>query len=41
MVYSALTQKNAVIRFQRANNLTADGIVGCNTWRAIVKKLGF
>lgn len=33
--------KNAVIRFQRANNLTADGIVGCNTWRAIVKKLGF
>ncbi len=31
--------KNAVIRFQRANNLTPDGIVGCNTWRAIVNKI--
>ncbi len=27
--------KNAVIRFQRANFLTADGIVGCQTWRAL------
>ena len=31
--------KNAIIRFQRANNLVADGVVGCNTWRAIVNKL--
>lgn len=27
--------KNAVIRFQNANGLSADGIVGCNTWTAL------
>lgn len=31
--------KNAVIRFQRANNLTQDGIVGCNTWRKLTSKV--
>ena len=30
--------RSAVIRFQRANNLSADGIVGCNTWRRITNK---
>lgn len=28
----------AVVRFQRANNLSADGIVGCNTWRRLTNK---
>lgn len=27
--------KSAVQSYQRANNLSADGIVGCNTWRNI------
>lgn len=27
--------RNAVIRYQSAKGLTADGIVGCNTWRAL------
>ena len=27
--------KNAVINYQRSRGLTADGIVGCNTWRSI------
>ena len=27
--------RNAVINFQRKVGLTADGIVGCNTWRAL------
>ena len=31
--------KNAVIRFQRANGLTADGIVGCNTWKKLTNKV--
>lgn len=31
--------KSAVVRFQKANNLSADGIVGCNTWRAITSKV--
>ncbi|MEG0873462.1 MAG: peptidoglycan-binding protein [Clostridia bacterium] len=31
--------KSAVINFQKANNLTPDGIVGCNTWRAITNKI--
>lgn len=30
--------KNAVIRFQRENSLSPDGIVGCNTWRKITNK---
>ena len=32
--------KSAVIRFQKANNLTADGIVGCITWDLLIKKIG-
>ncbi len=31
--------RSAVTRFQRANNLSADGIVGCNTWRALTAKV--
>lgn len=31
--------KNAVIRFQRANNLSQDGIVGCNTWKKLTSKV--
>ena len=27
--------KNAVIRYQRSRGLTADGIIGCNTWRSL------
>lgn len=27
--------RNAVIRYQRAKGLTADGIVGCNTWKSL------
>lgn len=27
--------RNAVIAYQRAKGLTADGIVGCNTWRSL------
>ena len=30
--------RSAVVRFQRANNLSADGIVGCNTWRRLTNK---
>ena len=30
--------RNAVVSFQRANNLSTDGIVGCNTWRKITNK---
>lgn len=26
---------NAVIRYQRSRGLTADGIIGCNTWRSL------
>lgn len=29
--------KNAVIKFQKANGLSADGIVGRNTWKKILK----
>lgn len=28
--------RNALVNYQRNNNLTADGICGCNTWRRIV-----
>ncbi|MEG0073511.1 MAG: peptidoglycan-binding protein [Clostridia bacterium] len=31
--------KNAVKRFQKANLIAADGIVGCETWRKIVEKI--
>ena len=27
--------KSAVIRYQRSRGLTADGIIGCNTWRSL------
>ena len=33
-----INTRNAVIRFQRANRLSQDGIVGCSTWRAITGK---
>lgn len=33
-IFGASTQ-NAVISYQRSRGLTADGIVGCNTWRSL------
>lgn len=30
--------KNAVARYQRSNNLSKDGIVGCKTWKSITGK---
>ena len=30
-----LTTQNAVISYQKARGLSADGIVGCNTWRSL------
>lgn len=27
--------RDAVTRYQRSRGLTADGIIGCNTWRSI------
>ena len=27
--------RNAVINYQRSRGLSADGIVGCNTWRSL------
>ena len=33
-IFGAATQ-NAVINYQRSKGLTADGIVGCNTWRSL------
>ena len=33
-IFGSATE-NAVRRYQRAVGLTADGIVGCNTWRAL------
>ena len=27
--------RNAVVAYQRSRGLTADGIVGCNTWRSL------
>lgn len=31
--------KNAVMRYQKDKGLTADGIVGCNTWRSITQQI--
>ena len=33
-IFGSGTQ-NAVIAYQRSRGLTADGIVGCNTWRSL------
>ena len=33
-IFGGVTQ-NAVISYQKARGLTADGIVGCNTWRSL------
>lgn len=33
-IFGGATQ-NAVIAYQRQKGLTVDGIVGCNTWRAL------
>lgn len=33
-IFGSATQ-NAVISYQRSRELTADGIVGCNTWRSL------
>lgn len=30
-----INTKNAVIRYQRSRGLSADGIIGCNTWRSL------
>ena len=29
---------NAVVSYQRSRGLSADGIVGCNTWRSLQEK---
>ena len=33
-IFGSATQ-NAVINYQRSKGLTSDGIIGCNTWRAL------
>lgn len=33
-----INTKSAVQRFQKANKLAVDGIVGCNTWKSITNK---
>ncbi len=33
-IFGAAT-RNAVINYQKSRGLTADGIVGCNTWRSL------
>ena len=33
-IFGAATQ-NAVINYQHSRGLSADGIVGCNTWRSL------
>ena len=37
-IFGAATQ-NAVISYQRSRGLTADGIVGCNTWRSLQEEV--
>ncbi len=37
-IFGAGTQ-DAVIRYQRSRGLTADGIVGCNTWRSLQEEV--
>lgn len=36
-IFGSGTQ-NAVMRFQRANGLAVDGIVGCQTWQALTSQ---
>ena len=31
--------RNAVISYQRSRGLSADGIVGCNTWRSLQEEV--
>lgn len=33
-IFGAQTQ-NAVVSYQRSRGLSADGVVGCNTWRSL------
>lgn len=33
------TTENAVRRYQQSRGLTADGIVGCNTWRSLQEEV--
>lgn len=37
-IFGAATQ-NAVISYQKSRGLTADGIVGCNTWRSLQEEV--
>lgn len=34
-----ISTRNAVLSYQRSRGLTADGIVGCNTWRALQEEV--
>ena len=34
-----LATYNAVVSYQRSRGLTADGIVGCNTWRSLQEEV--
>ena len=37
-IFGAATQ-NAVTSYQKSRGLTADGIVGCNTWRSLQEEV--
>lgn len=37
--YFGQNTRNAVVNFQRRNGLSADGIVGCATWRRLVSEV--